>query len=554
MVRKYKYEFLVAIMCLIYAVIAFVNLGDTTSPQSGYRLAAGESIILDFSGKTDIYRLAVFNGAKPADSMKIEISDDGINFEETAEIKSLSVFAWHTADIDRNTSYIRLSCGNFEADIKEVALFNKKETRISYSTDKTAICDEQDIAVCSVSYKNSTYFDEIYHARTAWEYTHGIKAYEWTHPPLGKLIISIGTGLFGMTPFGWRFMGTFLGIIMIWLMYLLALEVFGSKKAGVAAAFLMMFDFMHFTQTRIATIDTYAVFFIILMYLFMFKFVKENDNRKSLIYLFWCGLFFGLGVASKWTCVYAGAGLAIIFVINIFGKWKKRNEIEEFWGNTVRIVLLCVVFFIIIPALIYWVSYIPYAFTEKEPHSVYDIFEIQKNMFDYHSKLEATHSFGSKWYQWPVMYKPIWYFYEEMPEKGLVLSISAFGNPAVWWVSIPATAIMLWFMLKERKFKTAGLILIGYLAQYLPWVGVTRVVFIYHYFTSVPFIILIIVYSAMNMKSYLNPKLFTAAAAVYAVAVIGLFIMFYPVISGYEVSGNYIKNVLTWFSTWHFGG
>lgn len=38
------------------------------------------------------------------------------------------------------------------------------------------------------SYYNGTYFDEIYHARTAYEMREGMSIYEWTHPPLGKYL------------------------------------------------------------------------------------------------------------------------------------------------------------------------------------------------------------------------------------------------------------------------------------------------------------------------------------------------------------------------------
>ncbi len=33
---------------------------------------------------------------------------------------------------------------------------------------------------------NSSYFDEIYHARTALEHIENVYPYEITHPPLGK--------------------------------------------------------------------------------------------------------------------------------------------------------------------------------------------------------------------------------------------------------------------------------------------------------------------------------------------------------------------------------
>ena len=56
----------------------------------------------------------------------------------------------------------------------------------------------------SSTYYNSTYFDEIYHARTAYEQLRGVYPYEVSHPPLGKEILSLGIVLFGMMPFGWR--------------------------------------------------------------------------------------------------------------------------------------------------------------------------------------------------------------------------------------------------------------------------------------------------------------------------------------------------------------
>ncbi|MBR2717342.1 MAG: glycosyltransferase family 39 protein, partial [Oscillospiraceae bacterium] len=49
--------------------------------------------------------------------------------------------------------------------------------------------------------------------------------YEITHPPLGKAIISLGIRLFGMTPFGWRFMGALTGVLMVPLMYLLVKQL-----------------------------------------------------------------------------------------------------------------------------------------------------------------------------------------------------------------------------------------------------------------------------------------------------------------------------------------
>ncbi len=39
--------------------------------------------------------------------------------------------------------------------------------------------------------------------------------YEWTHPPLGKLIQAAGIAIFGFDPFGWRIMGVIFATLMI---------------------------------------------------------------------------------------------------------------------------------------------------------------------------------------------------------------------------------------------------------------------------------------------------------------------------------------------------
>ncbi len=152
--------------------------------------------------------------------------------------------------------------------------------------------------------------------------------------------------MFGLTPFGWRFMGTIVGILMLPLMYLLAMVLFENRRYATIAMILMSFDFMHFTQTRIATIDSYGVFFIILMYLCMAIYYKMNFYKhsfvKTLIPLGLSGLFFGLGAASKWICIYAGAGLAILFFSTLFNRFQeymhvRNNEANEISERTKKL-------------------------------------------------------------------------------------------------------------------------------------------------------------------------------------------------------------------------
>ncbi len=99
----------------------------------------------------------------------------------------------------------------------------------------------------------------------------------------------VGINLFGMTPFGWRFMGALFGILMIPAMYMLARQLLRRSSPAFLAAFLMAVDAMHFTQTRIATIDVFAVFFIMVAYLFMLAPLHHDEfHHASACGARWC--------------------------------------------------------------------------------------------------------------------------------------------------------------------------------------------------------------------------------------------------------------------------
>jgi len=561
-----KDAIILAIIMLIYSVIAFANLGDTFAPETFWENENGESITVEINETAEVEKVNIYNGRTSDDEKKYTvevIADDEV--KSTAEFTLESVFCWESVDINAEADKLAISTGGY---IGEIALYSAggELIEIKSVTNESGnvvpeLFDEQNTAAYQPSFKNGIYFDEIYHARTAYEHINGIEAYEWTHPPLGKLIIAIGIKIFGMNPFGWRVMGTFVGVLMLPIMYVMAKRMFKKTEYAAFACTLLSFDFMHFTQTRIATIDVYATFFIMLMYLFMYKFYEENYNVSGLKnvfkYLALAGICFGLGVASKWTCVYAGAGLAVIFAVYMVKRFTeyRRYNTENYIGNTVKTLLWCVLFFVIIPIGIYILSYLPYAFIEPYGFTFENIWRIQENMFNYHSGLEATHPFSSKWYEWPLMIKPIWYHITRLPNDR-IMTISAFGNPAIWWVGIPAAIAAAYYSITDKKnAQLPCFLLVGYAAQYLPWALIGRVVFIYHYFPSVPFVILMITYAVKRIyERAKNKKAVILGAGVYVALVITLFIMFYPAISGMETDHRYVKNVLTWFDGWYIGG
>ena len=129
------------------------------------------------------------------------------------------------------------------------------------------------------------------------------------------------------------------------------------------------------------------------------------------------------------------------------------------------------------------------------------------------------------------------------------LGISSFGNPLVWWAGIPAFAVTFCLALFRRQ-KTAIFLTIGYLAQYLPWTLVDRCTFIYHYFPSVPFVVLMIGYCFLQLKKAVSTRTLYICCIAYAAAVFGLFFLFYPVLAGTPVSVEYVDKFLRWMDSW----
>jgi dolichyl-phosphate-mannose--protein O-mannosyl transferase len=476
-----------------------------------------------------------------------------------------SYFSWHVTRVNASGRYLRITTWNDNTELFEIAVYNGDELLPIVHSSAPQITDEQMYAQRSKTHLNSTYFDEIYHARTAYEIVHKLPIYETTHPPLGKALKAASISIFGMTPFAWRLSGTIAGILMIPALYLLANKLFGKKTIALAAAALFALDFMHFSLTRIATIDSYPVLFLIFAFYFLADYINKtqsaefNSSARYFLPLFWAGIFFGLACAAKWSGLYAAPGILILLLITWYQKCKIVHNRKKNRRIVFKHFLICIIAFIAIPVIIYCLSYVPqmrYDLGSQTPLQY--IISYQYNMYDYHSKLTATHAFSSPAISWPIVLRPLWAFINsESYAYGLVNSINFLGNPAIWWTGLIAMiALLVWSI---YSFKTVPMfITVGFLTNYMVWVLVPRIAFIYHYFASVPFIILAICYWASfswevkkaGKKNILQKKSMPSWSWIPIVIIaLILFIWFYPVLSGETMTQSYAKT-LRWFGSW----
>jgi len=628
-----KRDFLIiGVTMVLYAGLAFTNLGSTKAPQTAWvATSADEQVVLELD-KEQTFKILYYAGVS-YNNFSVSVSSDGVNWSNDypCEMREGLCYRWNYAitSVDQGADsvkfndnnsdnilwltgkYLRVNADSAGLNLWEIILRDQSGNQIPLKLyDHTGakdvletakppenLIDEQDTLEGEPGWFNGTYFDEIYHARTAYEHLHGLVPYETTHPPLGKLMMSVGIALFGMTPFGWRFSGTFIGVLMLPALYLLAKQLTKRRDLATFAMLLFGFDLMHFTQTRIATIDSFPVFFILLSTLCMVRYLQTDvynipegispdikprvftkPFRRTLIPLGLCGLFMGLSIASKWIGLYSAVGLAVMFSIAVYRQFRTglvafdvdlehdmtpMQKLRVLWARdlTIRRLLVtcafCVLFFIAVPAFIYYLSYIPYL-SPSGPVTLERIVKAQVGMYNYQSTpgLGMDHPFYSPWWQWPLILKPMWFSQDKFEPTGFASTIMCMGNPLIYYIG--AACMVAMFVLLVVKYigikgglrfrqgdgnLTVGLIVLGFLTQYLPWVLVPRSMYMYHYFASVPFIILATMYM-FNLIP--NAKAKRMLLIGYVVLSGVFFVMFYPYASG-MLTPTWWLDWLKWF-------
>lgn len=360
-----------------------------------------------------------------------------------------------------------------------------------------------------LDYPPEHYFDEVYHAFTAqeivkgntaaWEYwmspPEGF-AYEWTHPPLAKLFMVGGIFLLGDTPVGWRLPGALFGLVSVYLVYSLAKQIFAKRGVSLLAAGLYALEGLPFVMSRIGMADVYFLVFSLATLLFYLK-------KKY----FWSAVFLGLALATKWTALFLVPILAVAWLL-----YERRVKKDYLW-------------YVLLPLVIYFASYTPFFLTG---HTLGQWWETQRQMWWYHTNLEATHPYASPWWSWPINGRPTWLFTEA--QSGRVSNIYALGNPIIFWGGLASVLVATVRVLKKRK-KELLLVLAGYFLMFLPWAASPRIMFIHHYLPAVPFLVLLLAWLLARLWELKRKLLVTG----YLLLVLLGFILYYPLWTGLPV-------------------
>ena len=189
---------------------------------------------------------------------------------------------------------------------------------------------------------------------------------------------------------------------------------------------------------------------------------------------------------------------------------------------------------LVLPIALYVASYLPWAFVENHRitdtwppgHTGQTLIDLTIQMYNYHNNLTAAHAASSPWWAWPFDLKPVW-FYQGGFAGSTAASIYDAGNLVIWWLGVPAMAFVAWQAYARRSLALA-LIGIGFACQWVSWARIDRAAFQYHYYTSLPFVVMGLAYllaevwHGASRRTWLLIRL-AAAAAIMGPALMWLF-------------------------------
>lgn len=524
--RPFLPPLIVTALAILFFIVSLWNLGDFHLPSSNWTPVRNpDDIYLDLGTETQVDTVLLF--IQDASPVEVDVysgrpgSWDFVSHLPESNTGGYGVYRqWKEVPVGHETQYVRLTFWGQSGHIGEVALFAGKQrldiAQVLGNNGEPAggpLVDEQYLVHEPVSPKSGAYFDEIYFVRTADEYLHLQEPSEWSHPPMSKLIIAASIGVLGNNPFAWRIPGVIFATLMIPLVYLFAKRMFGSPRAGILAAFLLTFDFMHFTLARVGTGETFLVFFIMAMFFFFYRYYQEPSTRGRDLFL--SLVCFGFAFSTKWTAMLGFVGLLVLLIMVKWGKPVLRSELLYLAGGLVA------------AAAIYLLSFIPYFMAG---HGLADFWSYQLRMFSFHSGIETGHPCSSPWWSWPFMFRPVTLYSGKFGDTSSYI-ISA-GNPALWWVGTIAVLLTCWLAVRRRD-KNAAFVAVPFLAQWLLFIPIPRL-FLYHFYPNVLFLVL----AATLWLDRLWAQHKWAIASYLAVNVV-LFVVFYPVISGLPMTQGY---------------
>jgi dolichyl-phosphate-mannose--protein O-mannosyl transferase len=417
-------------------------------------------------------------------------------------------------------------------------------------------------------------------------------------PEVGKLLIAVGEWLYGLTSLGWRVAPALFGSLAILVMCRVARRLTRSTLLGCTAGLLLSLDGLEFVLSRTGILDIFLMFFVLAAFgaLVVDRDVSRmrlaeavvlrpsDESGPGLGIRKWrvvAGVLIGLACATKQYGVWyilAFAGLCIAWDLGARRTVGLRGYVR---GALVRDGKWLPLTFGVIPLVTYTLTWTGWLVTNTGYDRdyaqstgsnipvlspLYSLFKYHREMLQFGVGLNARHPYMSQPWDWFFITRPVAFYWTSYSDpSGLhaakagttgawVQEVLAIGNPAIWWMSIPAMAFCLGWWLTRRDWR-AGAALLCAAAGWVSWLPFTsRTKFYYYALEFEPFLIICIILCLGLIIGPATARLTrraigSALAGIYVLAVLVLFWYFYPILAGKIIPySDWLSHM--WYSGW----
>ncbi len=434
-----------------------------------------------------------------------------------------------------------------------------------------------------LNYPAQVIFDEVHFGKFVNAYCCTQEHFFDIHPPHGKLLIAAAvatTSYTGFFPFenigddyseefpvvAFRLMPALAGALIPLIFFVLLRQLGATIWTAFLGGSLILLDNALIVQSRLISLDSIlvlATFGSLSAYLAGLKSLNMSSTKKKWFYI--SGLWFvttgvlgGLAVGTKLTGLAAlGIILSIGTIFFIRSLWVLNSKVTPAaiaLSSFVIIGCACLVYFSgwAIHSLLLTKPGYGDAFYVREA----TIFKKHQVMLSANYGLAATHPYASRWYTWPLMQRPVFYWQDGDARLYFL------GNPAIWWGATLFGIVGLIDLIrrysrgdnlshnrKEFNFHSAALLIpiLGYVISFWPLIRVPRPLFLYHYVTPLLFSLLFCLLWLDHTRFFRRNHLKAILSLFLTVLVITIF--FSPVTYGYAVP-EWWQRAMIWLPTW----
>ncbi|MFV1920283.1 phospholipid carrier-dependent glycosyltransferase [Sphingomonas sp. MJ1 (PH-R8)] len=378
-------------------------------------------------------------------------------------------------------------------------------------------------------------FDEVHYvpaARTLWALAEPANT---EHPLVAKELIGLGIHLFGDNPIGWRALSTLAGTATVLGVFAILWLLFGRARIAVLGAVFVLLNQTVYIQARIAMLEGFLGAFVTCA-IAALLWAMRGPRGRVWPRLLLSAVLFGLSVGTKWV---AAPYVAFACLLILWTKWRDRDRYFPGVNGFAAVLVLGLV-----SIATYFLTFLPAFFYRLDPMTLGELIPFQHYMYERQTQLLPPHPYQSDWWSWPLLIRPIWYFYE--PDGGVQRGVLLIGNPVIWYGGLVAVAACLWAGLRRRSAAIGGAGLL-WVASLALWAAIPKSLgFFYYYHLSGIFLCVAIAAAfhafPQSRRRYLDE--------IFLFAALFAFFHFWPILSAAPLDGPGAFNRWMWFDSW----